>query len=98
MGMNSRLTRRAVSALLAALVALPLAQPASACTRTLYTGADGTVITGRSMDWSEDLVSNLWIFPPEWRATAPPARLRCAGPRSTAASSSRLTRPAAPTA
>lgn len=63
MGMDASRTNRAVSALLAALVALPLAQPASACTRTLYTGADGTVITGRSMDWSEDLVSNLWIFP-----------------------------------
>ncbi len=37
--------------------------PAAACTRALYVGADGTVITGRSMDWAEDMRSNLWAFP-----------------------------------
>ncbi len=35
----------------------------NACTRALYTGADSTVITGRSMDWTEDTRSNLWVFP-----------------------------------
>lgn len=34
-----------------------------ACTRTLYVGADNTVITGRNMDWKEDMASNLWLFP-----------------------------------
>ncbi len=33
------------------------------CTRALYVGADGTVVTGRSMDWKEDLRTNLWVFP-----------------------------------
>ena len=33
------------------------------CTRTLFVGADDTVITGRNMDWKEDMASNLWIFP-----------------------------------
>ncbi|HEU0299657.1 MAG TPA: linear amide C-N hydrolase [Longimicrobium sp.] len=34
------------------------------CTRTLYVGADKTtVITGRNMDWGEDMASNLWVFP-----------------------------------
>jgi penicillin V acylase-like amidase (Ntn superfamily) len=33
------------------------------CTRTLYVGADNTVITGRNMDWGEDMASNLWVFP-----------------------------------
>lgn len=33
------------------------------CTRALYVGTDGTVITGRSMDWREDLRTNLWAFP-----------------------------------
>lgn len=33
------------------------------CTRTLYVGADGTVITGRNMDWKEDMLSNLWLLP-----------------------------------
>lgn len=34
-----------------------------ACTRVLYSGSDNTVITGRSMDWKEDIRSNLWVFP-----------------------------------
>ncbi len=40
-----------------------IAQPALACTRVLYVGADGTVITGRSMDWAEDMHSDLWALP-----------------------------------
>jgi penicillin V acylase-like amidase (Ntn superfamily) len=36
---------------------------AAACTRALYVGADNTVITGRTMDWKEDMSSNLWVFP-----------------------------------
>ncbi|CAM2150948.1 Penicillin V acylase [Pararobbsia alpina] len=39
------------------------ASSAQACTRVLYVGADTQVITGRSMDWSEDMMSNLWVFP-----------------------------------
>jgi choloylglycine hydrolase len=47
-----------------ALAGLPSSpRPAAACTRVLYTSPDGTVITGRSMDWSEDMRSNLWAFP-----------------------------------
>lgn len=33
------------------------------CTRTLYIGDDNTVITGRNMDWKEDMLSNLWLLP-----------------------------------
>lgn len=44
------------SALLAAL-------PALACTRAVYVGDDGLVITGRSMDWSEEMQSNMWAMP-----------------------------------
>src|SRR5262245_35217761 len=33
--------------------------PVYACTRALYVGEDGLVITGRSMDWGEDMYSNL---------------------------------------
>ncbi|MEB3303319.1 MAG: linear amide C-N hydrolase [Cyanobacteriota bacterium] len=40
-----------------------LAPAGVACTRVLFTAPDGTVITGRSMDWSEDMRSNLWAFP-----------------------------------
>ncbi len=38
-------------------------QPADACTRAVYLGQDGSVITGRSMDWKEDIQTNLWVFP-----------------------------------
>ncbi|TBR36739.1 MULTISPECIES: linear amide C-N hydrolase [Dyella] len=34
-----------------------------ACTRAVYLGNDGEVITGRSMDWKVDVGTNLWIFP-----------------------------------
>jgi penicillin V acylase-like amidase (Ntn superfamily) len=37
--------------------------PTQACTRAVYLGSDGVVITGRSMDWCEDMHSNLWSFP-----------------------------------
>ncbi|MFG1473812.1 linear amide C-N hydrolase [Xanthobacter agilis] len=36
---------------------------ADACTRAVYLGGEGMVVTGRSMDWSEDMRSNLWAFP-----------------------------------
>ena len=50
-------------ALLAAGVAIPVIGEAAACTRTLFTAAGDTVITGRNMDWDEDMASNLWAFP-----------------------------------
>jgi choloylglycine hydrolase len=28
----------------------------------LYVGDDGLVITGRGMDWAEDVRSNLWVY------------------------------------
>ncbi|RBP17338.1 choloylglycine hydrolase [Roseiarcus fermentans] len=39
------------------------AAPAAACTRALYVADDGLVITGRNMDWAEDMHTNLWAFP-----------------------------------
>ena len=33
------------------------------CTRTVYLGLDDMVVTGRNMDWAEDLRTNLWLFP-----------------------------------
>jgi choloylglycine hydrolase len=39
------------------------ATAASACTRVLYVGDNGLVITGRGMDWEEDMETNLWAFP-----------------------------------
>ncbi len=36
---------------------------AYACTRVVYHGANGEVITARSMDWKVDVGTNLWILP-----------------------------------
>lgn len=51
-------------AVLLALIAM-VCQSSSilACSRAVYFGLDGQVVTGRTMDWREDLQSNLWIFP-----------------------------------
>jgi len=34
-----------------------------ACTRAVYLGEGGRVLTGSTMDWKEDILSNLWAFP-----------------------------------
>lgn len=34
-----------------------------ACTRIVYQGPSNTILTARSMDWKEDSMTNLWIFP-----------------------------------
>ncbi|GAB4384671.1 MAG: linear amide C-N hydrolase [Elainellaceae cyanobacterium] len=45
-------------------LALPLfAGPAAACTRVVYQGAEGRVITARSMDWKWDSGTNIWVLP-----------------------------------
>ena len=36
---------------------------ADGCTRVVYTGPENTVLTARSMDWTEDPDSDLWLFP-----------------------------------
>lgn len=37
--------------------------PALACTRAVYLGDNGDVITARSMDWKVDVATNLYILP-----------------------------------
>jgi len=34
-----------------------------ACSRVVYQGSNGTIITGRTMDWKGDIPANLWVFP-----------------------------------
>jgi len=34
-----------------------------ACTRVVYEGLNGTIITARSMDWKGTIPANLWLFP-----------------------------------
>ena len=57
---RSKLTALALSALLLSSSAIGAAL---ACTRTLYVGDGNLVLTGRNMDWKEDMFSNLWVFP-----------------------------------
>lgn len=44
---------------------------AEACSRIVHTSKDGQfVVVGRSMDWFEDIRSNLWVFPRGMERTA----------------------------
>lgn len=52
-----------VVTLILVLAGLILSAPAFACTRFIYTAGDGQVLTGRSMDWQEDMHSDIWVFP-----------------------------------
>jgi choloylglycine hydrolase len=71
--------RKAVACVAAtAVFGAALAGPALACTRTLYVADDGLVVTGRNMDWIEDMSSNIWVFP------AGMSRDGASGPRSVA--------------
>ena len=60
---NKVLRRSAWIALLGASCAMSQIPPASACSRAVYFGQAGQTVTGRSMDWLEDMQTNLWIFP-----------------------------------
>ncbi|MGL4539175.1 MAG: linear amide C-N hydrolase [Cetobacterium sp.] len=40
-----------------------LSKPILACTRAVYFGKENQTITGRSMDWSEDMDSHFYLFP-----------------------------------
>lgn len=44
----------------AALLAAPIVE---ACTRVVYLGPEGRILTGRSMDWKLPMTSNLWVLP-----------------------------------
>lgn len=46
-----------------AALTLAAAPVAEACTRVVYQGPEGRVLTGRTMDWKLPIVSNLWAFP-----------------------------------
>jgi choloylglycine hydrolase len=40
-----------------------VALPVEACTRLVYIGTEGEVVTGRSMDWRVDVGTNLYVLP-----------------------------------
>lgn len=49
--------------LLALLTTAGWMYEAIACTRVVYKGLNGLILTARSMDWQEDIHTNLWLFP-----------------------------------
>lgn len=55
--------KQACSELATRIVALIPIQAAHACTRAVYLGPEDTIITVRSMDWFNDIGTNLWAFP-----------------------------------
>lgn len=59
--MKKEILTPALSCLVFLIIALPL--HLYSCTRVVYHGPNGLVLTGRSMDWSHDILTNLWIFP-----------------------------------
>ena len=47
----------------AVLFAFSSASIADACTRAVYFGKEGQTVTGRTMDWVEEMQSNLYLMP-----------------------------------
>jgi len=60
---TDRALRGAALGLIASVALSIIPDPVTACTRALYVAKDGTVIVGRSMDWGEDMMSNMWVLP-----------------------------------
>ena len=48
---------------LSSVVAIGAVQPAAACSRAMYVGPNGMVITTRSNDWVGSQHSNIWVYP-----------------------------------
>lgn len=46
-----------------AAICLASISQADACTRAVYLGPQKTVLTSRSMDWTTDVGTNIWVFP-----------------------------------
>lgn len=55
--------KKTICLLLAAIFLNLSSESTKACTRVVYQGPNNTILTARSMDWKEDIMSNLWIFP-----------------------------------
>lgn len=51
------------TALITTLVLIQFTNPAKACTRAVYKGDDGIILTARSMDWVSEIPANLWVMP-----------------------------------
>lgn len=59
-----RTSRRLILAAAFILPAVAAITPiADACSRAVYLGKEGQIVTGRTMDWVEDMKSNLYLIP-----------------------------------
>lgn len=56
-------TKAYLLAILTIVITIGLMYDANACTRVVYHGPNGTVITARSMDWKTEIPANLWVLP-----------------------------------
>ncbi|MCW5938367.1 MAG: linear amide C-N hydrolase [Fimbriimonadaceae bacterium] len=59
----TNLNRLSINALAALGIGVSGASVAEACTRIVYKGQDNLVVTGRSMDFKDDIPANLWALP-----------------------------------
>lgn len=55
--------KQLITALLTAAALFTVKTDTDACTRAVYLGPDNMVVTGRTMDWREDIMSNLYVLP-----------------------------------
>jgi penicillin V acylase-like amidase (Ntn superfamily) len=60
---NLRNTLSKLATLFLSTTMLAATPGAWACTRLVFLGDNGQVMTARSMDWKSNIVSNLWILP-----------------------------------
>lgn len=63
MPLLNHFTRKLLTVLIGLLTFIANQVSVDACTRVLFKAKDGTIITGRSMDWGEDMHSNMWVLP-----------------------------------
>lgn len=54
---------RSLALFFSLILASSLFIPSYACTRAVYLGPNGMVVTGRTMDWKEEIRSNLYLLP-----------------------------------
>lgn len=52
-----------IKSILGLMISTVIALPAYPCTRVLWENKKSDVIVGRNMDWAEDTMSNMWLFP-----------------------------------
>ena len=68
----------AASVLVSAVMAASVASTVFACSRATWLGGDGSVITGRSMDWPYDFNTHFYVIP---RGTKIVGMRGCTSPR-----------------